>query len=82
MHLDPLAPRKVLSFPSAVDVVRFAVEAAWIEQEQLMEEGERSMLSFVDDSVCFGGGKEEEEEEEEGGDVHLRRSPRRGVNKV
>ncbi|KAK4146212.1 Serine/threonine-protein kinase haspin hrk1 [Dichotomopilus funicola] len=35
-HLDPAAPRGVLSFPSAGEVVRFAVEAGWIGEEQVV----------------------------------------------
>ncbi|KAL2024447.1 hypothetical protein VTK56DRAFT_8258 [Thermocarpiscus australiensis] len=37
MHLDPDAPRGVLSFPSAGEVVRFAVEAGWVGERQLVE---------------------------------------------
>ncbi|KAL2156210.1 hypothetical protein VTH82DRAFT_955 [Thermothelomyces myriococcoides] len=45
-HLDPGAPRDVLSFPSAGDVVRFAVEAGWIAEEQVVD-GEASLVSGV-----------------------------------
>ncbi|AEO69200.1 uncharacterized protein THITE_2029684, partial [Thermothielavioides terrestris NRRL 8126] len=34
-HLDPDAPREVLSFPCAGAVVGFAVEAGWVEVRQL-----------------------------------------------
>ncbi|KAM7197042.1 haspin protein kinase [Naviculisporaceae sp. PSN 640] len=80
MHLDPMAPRKILAFGCAVDVVRFAVEAGWVRQEQLVEDGlggegeGRSMLSFVDDGFEREGGDGEGEEE---GEAQLRRSPRR-----
>ncbi|KAK3302213.1 uncharacterized protein B0T15DRAFT_296632 [Chaetomium strumarium] len=37
IHLDPGAPRDVLSFPSAGDVVRFAVEAGWVGVGQLVD---------------------------------------------
>lgn len=38
LHLDPGAPKGVLSFPCAGDVVRFALEAGWVEEGQLMED--------------------------------------------
>ncbi|KAK0738419.1 hypothetical protein B0T18DRAFT_483320 [Schizothecium vesticola] len=38
-HLDPAAPRAVLSFGSACDVVKFAAEAGWVTEEQLMDGG-------------------------------------------
>ncbi|KAK4137833.1 hypothetical protein BT67DRAFT_370703 [Trichocladium antarcticum] len=38
-HLDPRAPRQVLSFPSAGEVVRFAVEAGWMGEEQVVGDG-------------------------------------------
>ncbi|GAB1320443.1 hypothetical protein MFIFM68171_10653 [Madurella fahalii] len=37
MHLDPAAPRRVLSFPCAGEVVRFAVEAGWVGEGQLVD---------------------------------------------
>lgn len=85
IHLDPMAPRKILSFSCAVDVVGFAVEAGWVRQEQLLEDvgadGEgRSMLSFVDDTFAASAGNEDAGEEGNGnnaGESHLRRSPRR-----
>lgn len=49
-HLDPDAADSVPGFGSASDVVRFALEAGWVEEDQLMgvrEEGERSMLSIL-----------------------------------
>jgi serine/threonine-protein kinase haspin len=50
MHLDPGAPRDVLSFPSAGDVVRFAVEAGWVAEGQLVDVwGEGSRLEGVGD---------------------------------
>lgn len=83
MHLDPSAPRKILSFSCAVDVVRFAVEAGWVRQEQLVEDGlgadgeGRSMLSFVDDTFAVSTGDEAEGDNEGEGESQLRRSPRR-----
>ncbi|KAK3902006.1 Serine/threonine-protein kinase haspin hrk1 [Staphylotrichum tortipilum] len=38
-HLDPGAPRGVLSFPGAGEVVRFAVEAGWVEEGQVVDAG-------------------------------------------
>ncbi|KAK4456347.1 Serine/threonine-protein kinase haspin hrk1 [Cladorrhinum samala] len=38
LHLDPGAPKGVLSFPCAGDVVRFALEAGWVGETQLMED--------------------------------------------
>ncbi|KAL8355910.1 hypothetical protein RB601_001289 [Gaeumannomyces tritici] len=35
-HLDPDAPPRVKSFPSATDVVRFVVEAGWVTEAQLL----------------------------------------------
>ncbi|KAK4212892.1 hypothetical protein QBC37DRAFT_483442 [Rhypophila decipiens] len=83
-HLDPMASRKILSFSCAVDVVRFAVEAGWVRQEQLLEDcggdGEgRSMLSFVDDSFATDYGQESSGEEDESS--RLRRSPRRKTSR-
>ncbi|KAL2133393.1 hypothetical protein VTI74DRAFT_2436 [Chaetomium olivicolor] len=37
MHLDPGAPMDVLSFPSAGEVVRFAVDAGWVGERQLVD---------------------------------------------
>ncbi|KAL2188633.1 hypothetical protein L209DRAFT_705309 [Thermothelomyces heterothallicus CBS 203.75] len=45
-HLDPGAPRDVLSFPSAGEVVRFAVEAGWIAEAQVVD-GEASFVSVA-----------------------------------
>ncbi|KAK4123472.1 hypothetical protein N657DRAFT_645017, partial [Parathielavia appendiculata] len=36
-HLDPSAHEDVLNFPSAGEVVRFAVEAGWIEEAQVVD---------------------------------------------
>ncbi|KAJ9158442.1 Protein kinase-like domain [Coniochaeta hoffmannii] len=70
LHLNPDAPRTVLSFSSAGDVVRFAVECGWIKEEQLVGDG-----SFVD-GVSVAG-IESIIEVSTMQDVHLRRSPRR-----
>lgn len=51
MHLDPEAPRSVLSFGSAGDVVRFAVEAGWIREEQLMGSDDET---YVDGGSIIG----------------------------
>lgn len=74
-YLDPDADDSVPSFGSASDVVRFALESGWIEEDQLMgvrEEIEKSILSIltIDDT-----GKALQED----GYVEspMRRSPRR-----
>lgn len=49
-YLDPDADDNVPSFGSASDVVRFALESGWIEEDQLMgvrEEIEKSILSIL-----------------------------------
>ncbi|CAK7230570.1 hypothetical protein SCUCBS95973_007620 [Sporothrix curviconia] len=47
MHMSPDAPPSVLSFPSATDVVGFAVEAGWLTEAQLVGGcGEDSFLSM------------------------------------
>ncbi|KAI0023209.1 hypothetical protein F4780DRAFT_787325 [Xylariomycetidae sp. FL0641] len=49
-YLDPEADNSVPGFESASDVVRFAVEAGWIEEDQLMggrDEVEKSILSIL-----------------------------------
>ena len=72
-YLDPRAAADVPGFESASDIVRFAVESGWIEEDQLMggrEEVERSILSILStddtngDVSCVG-------------DISLRPSPRR-----
>ncbi|KAK4169481.1 Serine/threonine-protein kinase haspin [Cladorrhinum sp. PSN259] len=74
VHLDPEAPKGVLSFPCAGDVVRFVVEAGWIEEAQLMEDG-------GDGSFLTGCGGWDDEGvsivEEKGREECLRRSGRR-----
>ena len=74
-HLDPEAPRHILSFSSAGDVVRYTAESGWITEEQLI--GERSR---VDESDLVSIGYCEsiiEGHSLEGDTSHLRRSPRR-----
>ncbi|KAK1750742.1 hypothetical protein QBC47DRAFT_393413 [Echria macrotheca] len=66
-HLNPEAPRHILSFPSAVDVVRYAAEAGWITEEQVMDEASR----MGDESIILDTRAEET--------AHLRRSPRRAA---
>ena len=58
-HLDPAAPRGVLSFPSAGEVVRFAVEAGWVGEGQVVEgvwAGEEGEGSWVGDGDGDGDG--------------------------
>ncbi|KAK0711239.1 hypothetical protein B0H67DRAFT_492918 [Lasiosphaeris hirsuta] len=73
-HLDPEAPRNILSFPSACDVVRYAAEAGWITEEQLM--GERSRVDDYGSEMGSVVAYNESIIEVEGGS-YLRRSPRR-----
>lgn len=68
-HLNPEAPRHVLSFPSACDVVRYAAEAGWITKIQLMDESSRV---GEEESIILEARTEETT-------AHLRRSPRRTV---
>jgi serine/threonine-protein kinase haspin len=74
-HLDPDAPRHVLSFPNACDVVRYAAEAGWITEQQLMDESSR--LDDWDGSVAYNESIIIEAKTAETEDSHLRRSPRR-----
>ncbi|KAK0722468.1 hypothetical protein B0T26DRAFT_642310 [Lasiosphaeria miniovina] len=84
-HLDPEAPRHILSFPSAADVVRFAAEAGWITQDQLMgTDRDRSRLEAADESLddlgsvaAFSESIIEVRAAEAGAADHLRRSPRK-----
>ncbi|KAK5664265.1 hypothetical protein OQA88_483 [Cercophora sp. LCS_1] len=71
IHLRPDAPRHVLSFPSACDVVRYAAEAGWVSPEQLVDESSR-----LDD---WEGGSIIEAKTAEAEVSHLRRSPRRAA---
>jgi serine/threonine-protein kinase haspin len=77
LHLNPEAPRTVLSFSSAGDVVRFAVECGWIREEQLVGEGtvvgEDGATTTVNESIIEVSTLQ---------DVHLRRSPRRRTRAV
>ncbi|OAA67987.1 Protein kinase-like domain protein [Niveomyces insectorum RCEF 264] len=53
LHLNPDAPQVVLSFASATDVVRFALEAGWLTEAQLVGGGgggeESTFYSRCDD---------------------------------
>lgn len=77
LHLNPDAPKTVLSFSSAGDVVRFAVEGGWVREEQLVGEG-----SFVDEEGATTTLNESIIEASTLQDVHLRRSPRRRTRAV
>jgi serine/threonine-protein kinase haspin len=72
LHLDPEAPRTVLSFSSAGDVVRFAVETGWVREDQLVGD-DASCL----DRVSVAAGNESILGMSTLQDVYLRRSPRR-----
>ncbi|KAI1395707.1 hypothetical protein F4819DRAFT_176929 [Hypoxylon fuscum] len=70
-HLDPDADESVPGFPSASDVVRFALEAGLVDQDQLMgvrEDVEKSRLSILATN---------DELDEVATDSPVRRSPRR-----
>ncbi|POS69193.1 hypothetical protein DHEL01_v212415 [Diaporthe helianthi] len=72
-HLNPEAPPEILSFSSAEDVVEFAVEAGWIEEDQLIgPNGDTSFSHIGDESII-------EIRSSRRDDVSLRRSPRRRV---
>jgi serine/threonine-protein kinase haspin len=92
-HLDPEAPPDVLSFSSAGDVVRFAFEAGWIEEEQLLCGDRSRLLAFEEDgddregedfemasSVAYNESIIEAKDEAD--ESHLRRSPRRRLQRV
>ncbi|RYP63609.1 hypothetical protein DL770_009342 [Monosporascus sp. CRB-9-2] len=78
LYLNPKADDSVPGFESASDVVRFAVESGWIEEDQLMggrEEAERSILSvLVDDGPNVDGTGI--------ADISLRRTPRRSCQRI
>ncbi|KAI8625261.1 hypothetical protein F5Y19DRAFT_450812 [Xylariaceae sp. FL1651] len=68
-YLDPEADASVPGFESASDIVRYAVEASWLDEDQLMggrDEVEKSILSILPTDDGDGVA-----------DCSLRRSPRR-----
>ncbi|KAI1456743.1 hypothetical protein F4805DRAFT_219001 [Annulohypoxylon moriforme] len=76
LYLNPDADDGVPSFDSASDVVRFAVESGWIEEEQLMgvrEDIEKSILSILANDNDL----EENSDGEGDPETPTRRSPRR-----
>lgn len=75
-HLDPDSPRHVLSFPSACGVVRYAAEAGWITEQQLMDESSR-LDDWEEGSAAYNESIIIEAKASEIDDSHLRRSPRR-----
>lgn len=74
-HLNPEAPRAILSFSSAGDAVRYAVEAGWITEEQLAGGGDTIAATDSASVACNESIIEMPPLEAE--DAHLRRSPRR-----
>ncbi|KAK4639102.1 hypothetical protein QC761_705060 [Podospora bellae-mahoneyi] len=90
VHLDPGQPREVMSFGGAGEVVRFAVEAGWVGEEQLMDGGgsylsgagagyggeDKKEESESEESERGSRGEEEEEEEEEEQERQSKRSVR------
>ncbi|KAI1643838.1 uncharacterized protein F4817DRAFT_348456 [Daldinia loculata] len=74
-YLDPDAADGVPGFGSASDIVRFALESGWIEEDQLMgmrDEVEKSILSVLTTNDLG-----REIDEETFAEAYLRRSPRR-----
>ncbi|KAF3064391.1 Serine/threonine-protein kinase haspin [Daldinia childiae] len=74
-YLDPDAAENVPGFGSASDIVRFALESGWIEEDQLMgmrDEVEKSILSILTTNDLG-----REIDEETFAEAYLRRSPRR-----
>ncbi|KAI3401881.1 hypothetical protein diail_6440 [Diaporthe ilicicola] len=72
-HLNPEAPPEILSFSSAEDVVGFAVEVGWIEEDQLVgPNGDTSSSQIGDGSIIETRTTRRDE-------MDLRRSPRRRV---
>ncbi|KAI0378739.1 hypothetical protein F5Y04DRAFT_144592 [Hypomontagnella monticulosa] len=75
LYLNPDADDEVPGFASASDIVRFALESGWIEEDQLMgvrDEVEKSILSILTNNDLG-----EEANEEDVMETSLRRSPRR-----
>ncbi|GAP89617.2 putative HASPIN protein kinase [Rosellinia necatrix] len=69
-YLDPEADESVPGFESASDILRYAVEIGWVDEDQLMggrDEVEKSILSILALDDAEGGAA----------DSSLRRSPRR-----
>jgi len=77
-HLNPEAPRNVLSFPSACGVVRYAAEAGWIAEQQLIDEASR-LDDWEGGSVAYNESIVIEAKITEMDHSHLRRSPRRAA---
>ncbi|KAH8197025.1 hypothetical protein TruAng_008812 [Truncatella angustata] len=74
-HLDPAADDNIPGFASASDIVMFAVESGWIDEEQLMGSRsmiERSILSILSDDELV-----RDFQDLDFGSPSLRRSPRR-----
>ena len=51
-HLNPEAPRETLSFSSATDVIRYAVESGWLSETQLMGYKDSHVWSEAPDESC------------------------------
>ncbi|KAI1125021.1 hypothetical protein F5Y10DRAFT_18654 [Nemania abortiva] len=69
-HLDPEADESVPGFESASDILRYAVEIGWIDEDQLMggrDEVEKSILSILAPDDAESGAA----------DRSVRRSPRK-----
>jgi len=75
-YLNPEAGPNVPGFESASDILRYAVESSWVDEDQLMggrDEIERSILSIL----STADGPNADAEDDADADRSLRRSPRR-----
>lgn len=75
-HLNPAAPAEILSFSSAVETVRFAIDSEWLTEAQLFGAGFESFMSMMDESCNHSIIEVQIVERDE---TELRRSPRRRV---
>jgi serine/threonine-protein kinase haspin len=74
-HLDPNADENVPGFASASDIVMFAVESGWIDEDQLV--GGRSMMEKSILSIMAAHDLAEDSADLGSVSPSLRRSPRR-----
>lgn len=79
-HLDPDAPLDILSFSSATDVVRYAVEAGWLTEAQLA--GDRDIGQFAEVPDESHNESIFEVQTADRSEADLRRSPRRRTRRV
>ncbi|ETS83657.1 hypothetical protein PFICI_05533 [Pestalotiopsis fici W106-1] len=74
-HLDPEADESIPAFPSASDIVMFAVESGWIDEDQLV--GGRSMIEKSILSILAIDDRTRESGVLEAQSPLVRRSPRK-----